>query len=60
MANTRDYGKDSRSTKEEADYRDGNEYQCCRLCSMFRPPSSCTSVKGRIRPEGLCDYFEYK
>ena len=56
----RDYAKDNRSTKDEADYRDGSEDQCCRLCTMFRPPASCTSVRGHIRPEGLCDYYEPK
>lgn len=48
-----------RTGKAEADYVghavDGHT---CRTCTMFRPPQSCTSVEGKISPDGYCDYFE--
>ena len=60
----REYGKTDewgpQITKEEADYREGTEDEKCSLCTMFRPPSSCTYVKGSIRGKGLCDFFERK
>lgn len=32
----------------------------CALCTMFRPPSGCTTVAGRILPRGWCKYFKRK
>lgn len=47
-------------SKEEARYRPREGKKRCAACTMFRAPSSCTLVKGRISPDGLCDYFEPK
>lgn len=62
----RDYGTkdgwqaDKKSTKAEADYRDGTPAEHCGRCTMFRPPKSCTAVEGVIRFSGVCDYFKDK
>lgn len=62
----RDYGTkdgwhpDEKSSKAEADYRDGTAEEHCAVCTMFRPPNSCTAVKGMIREDGVCDYFKHK
>lgn len=56
MAN--DNGKLS---KAYAKYRDNpNGQQCCRKCTMFRQPQSCTTVNGKILPTGWCTYYEPK
>lgn len=47
-------------SKKDVDYRVGTEDECCKKCTMFRPPSSCTLVEGKIKPTGLCDYFKRK
>lgn len=49
-----------KSTKREAHYRRGSAKAKCQICTMFRPPHVCVSVKGEIEPWGLCDYFERK
>lgn len=46
--------------KSEADYREGTPEEHCGVCSMFRPPASCTLVEGKIKPTGVCDYFKKK
>ena len=50
----------AKDTKEEANYRMGDETASCAQCTMFRQPESCTEVAGKISPDGLCDYFEPK
>ncbi len=52
--------EEPKATKAKAHYRIGNKAKRCGICTMFRPPHSCTSVEGTIRPGGLCDYFEAK
>lgn len=47
-----------KATKAKANYRAGTANRRCALCTMFRPPESCTAVKGEIRKSGVCDYFE--
>lgn len=61
----REYGKSQddwgkKSSKAEADYRDGSPAEHCGICTMFRPPKSCTAVEGVIRFGGVCDYFDKK
>lgn len=67
----REYGKDNqssdvppwggeKSSKTEADYREGDEQEHCGRCSMFRPPHSCTAVDGMICWDDVCDYFKQK
>lgn len=54
-------GMSSRSSKAEARYKDYAEgLNHCALCTMFRPPSSCTAVEGTISPHGVCKYFKAK
>lgn len=60
----------SKSTKHEASYQDvphvafGDSngltkvWEYCQLCTMFRPPNSCTAVNGDISQRGWCRYFE--
>jgi len=31
---------------------------CCELCTMYRPPASCTAVVGPIEARGYCNYFK--
>ncbi len=49
---------EKKATKYEAHYRGGTKDKRCAICSMFEPPSSCTSVNGQISPRALCDFFE--
>jgi hypothetical protein len=49
-----------KATKEQANYRDGTDERHCSICTMFRPPASCSSVEGEIAPQKLCDYFKRK
>lgn len=60
----RDYPKEedwgAHISKEQADYREGSSDERCGLCTMFRPPSSCTYVHGRIAASAVCDFFERK
>lgn len=48
----------AKATKQQAHYRDGTAARHCGLCTMFRPPRSCTAVAGDISPDGVCDYFK--
>ena len=32
----------------------------CDKCTMFRPPSKCTYVDGKISPQGWCKQFDRK
>lgn len=50
----------TKASKAEARYRTGSAARHCSLCTMWRPPASCTKVAGDISPQGLCDYFEKK
>lgn len=50
----------TKESKADAHYRPGSRRQRCGLCTMFRPPSSCTKVRGDIAPSALCDYYEAK
>lgn len=61
----RDYSKTDedwgeKASKDEADYRPGNVNEHCGICTMFRPPHTCTAVQGRVSFGGLCDYFKRK
>lgn len=61
MKSFRQFIEESKSSKEEADYRDkavGSDH--CAICSMFRNPDQCTAVEGTINPQGHCKYFERK
>jgi hypothetical protein len=49
-----------KATKATAHYRLGTKSEHCSICTMFRSPASCTSVKGHIRAQDTCDYFELK
>ncbi len=50
----------AKETKEEANYRKGRPDYKCSLCTMFRDPHGCTTVKGIIDRRAVCDYFEPK
>jgi hypothetical protein len=51
-----------KATKAEANYRRPAPARDrrCAVCTMFRPPESCTAVEGRISREATCKYFEAK
>ena len=49
-----------KETKEEVNFREGTPNKRCGLCTMFRPPASCTAVQGVIDAHDLCDLFERK
>jgi hypothetical protein len=56
-------GKDipmNKATKTEENYRHGNEKEHCSICTMWRPPHSCTAVAGGIEPDDLCKLFKRK
>jgi hypothetical protein len=50
----------TKETKKDAGYREGRKDYKCALCTMFRPPHQCTTVKGWISPLDVCNYFEPK
>ena len=46
-------------TKDAAKYeRAKSSTKRCGTCSMFRPPLSCTLVKGEIAASAVCKYWE--
>lgn len=48
-------------TKKTAKYTDrAPGERCCADCSMFRKPSECTLVDGKISPEGWCRHWAKK
>lgn len=48
-------------SKREAEYTDrGSIKEHCAICTMFREPSSCTLVKGKINSQGYCKHFKRK
>jgi hypothetical protein len=47
-------------SKQSVRYSQGVAHRKCSLCSMWRPPASCSLVAGRISPEAVCDKFERK
>jgi hypothetical protein len=50
----------SKEPKAKVHYRDGAPRRRCGLCTMFRPPQSCTAVEGDISPHKVCDLFKRK
>jgi hypothetical protein len=51
----------AQSSKAEAGYQDRpSGANSCAVCTMFRPPHSCSSVSGTVSPTGWCRYFEAK
>jgi hypothetical protein len=54
--------KDERAAKSTAHYRmaANPDKRRCAVCTMFRAPSSCTSVRGEISPNADCDFFKHK
>lgn len=47
-----------RASKVEARYRHGVAPINCGHCAMYVRPSGCASVRGEIKPQDLCDYFQ--
>lgn len=45
-------------TKAAVDYSKGHPNSRCGLCVHFRPPASCTEVRGDIDPAYWCRLFE--
>lgn len=56
----KDGGVVTKVAKATAHYRVGTQTEHCGICTMFRSPSSCTAVEGKIRWMDNCDYFEKK
>lgn len=53
-------GGTAKVSKAEAKYRVATSSAKCAVCTMFRPPNSCITVTGYIRPEDTCRFFERK
>jgi len=57
---------ESKKTKAEVHYRNGNARERCGKCTMFRPrlrekeSNSCTDVEGAIGAFDVCDIYEPK
>jgi hypothetical protein len=53
---------DSSGTKAQYKYRPthGPKGQVCGGCSLFKGPSSCVLVKGKISPKGYCIAYSPK
>ncbi len=53
--------KSAKVSKEDAQYIKSSALSDhCAICTMFRNPGSCTTVKGEISPSGWCKFFEEK
>jgi len=51
--------EEEKASKATAKYRnEPKENQKCSNCTMWRPPNACTSVKGKISPEGWCKWYK--
>ena len=53
---------DSGGTKKQFKYqlKPGPKGQHCAACALFKPPSACKVVHGKISPEGYCIAFSPK
>jgi hypothetical protein len=53
---------DSGGTKAQYKYitKPGPKGQKCSGCALFKPPSSCGLVKGKISPNGYCIAYSPK
>ncbi len=53
---------DSGGTKKQFKYQEkpGPKGQHCSGCALFKPPSSCAVVKGKISPNGYCTAYSPK
>jgi hypothetical protein len=53
---------DSGGTKKQYKYqaKPGPKGQVCGGCSLFKGPSSCMLVKGKISPKGYCIAYSPK
>ena len=47
-------------SKFEAHYGPGTLQEHCGICTMFIKPHGCTAVRGHIRAQDWCKYFERK
>jgi hypothetical protein len=45
-------------SKRSVAYGPGVAHRRCDLCTMWRPPSSCSHVAGTISPGAVCKDFE--
>ena len=60
MKSFKEFLSEEKSSKEEVNYQNEPKGKAkCSNCSMFRPPSSCTAVSGKIYPNGWCKLHEY-
>lgn len=50
----------SKKTKAEVDYSVGMKARHCGICEHFRPPHSCTEVRGEIESRMWCKEFRKK
>jgi hypothetical protein len=50
---------EDKSSKVEAEYQSHpNHGECCKHCTMWRPPNKCSAVAGVISPKGWCSYYK--
>lgn len=51
----------AKMTQKQAAYQDTpKDAQQCDKCKLFQPPNACTSVEGKISPNGWCNIFQAK
>jgi 8-oxo-dGTP pyrophosphatase MutT (NUDIX family) len=50
--------KHGKASKSEAGYVDDSPTRQCETCTMFMAPDACTAVRGKISPDGHCNYYE--
>lgn len=50
----------AKQSKRKVHYRRGKPTRRCGICTMFRPPDSCSAVEGNIEPQMVCDLYQRK
>jgi len=51
-------GKVGKVSKQSVHFRQAENDEFCARCRMFREPSACTAVAGRIHRVDLCDLYQ--
>jgi hypothetical protein len=52
---------DEKMTQKDAEYQPTPKNgQSCAKCQLFRPPTGCQVVLGKVSPQGWCTFFQTK
>jgi hypothetical protein len=61
VAASRSAAADEKLSQKDAEYQPTPKNgQSCANCQHFLPPASCKLVKGKVSPQGWCDFWGSK